>query len=358
MAERVTIQDIADALGVSRNTVSKAINNTGVLADSTREKILQKAIEMGYKQFSYINMPANNSLQLNSLDTILAQDKKEIALLTTTVLGNSHFGSTMLDKFQHEISQLGFFLTVHCIRPDDIDALRLPISINCDKIAGFLCMELFDYNYAKMVCDLGIPVVFVDSPVVDGRQLNADKLYMDNTACITAFIRNMAARGKTKIGFIGEYFHCQSFYERFMAYRNALFLVGLPYQDEYCITKNKSGIQHPGDEEYQAYIYEQLKQFPSLPDVFICANDFVAINALQVFRRLNISVPGDVLLCGFDDSSESKIVTPPLTSIHIHSQIMGLSAVQLLMSRIQQPELNFRSIYTETDLVYRESTNF
>ena len=49
MAERITIQDIADALGLSRNTVSKAINNTGILADATREKVLKKAIELGYK---------------------------------------------------------------------------------------------------------------------------------------------------------------------------------------------------------------------------------------------------------------------------------------------------------------------
>ena len=48
MADRVTIQDIADELGVSRNTVSKAINNTGILADTTRERVLKKAIEMGY----------------------------------------------------------------------------------------------------------------------------------------------------------------------------------------------------------------------------------------------------------------------------------------------------------------------
>ena len=46
MSDRVTIQDIADALGVSRNTVSKAINNTGILADATREKVLKKANEM------------------------------------------------------------------------------------------------------------------------------------------------------------------------------------------------------------------------------------------------------------------------------------------------------------------------
>ena len=52
--KKVTIQDIADELGVSRNTVSKAINNADGLAEATREKILQKATEMGCKQFSYI----------------------------------------------------------------------------------------------------------------------------------------------------------------------------------------------------------------------------------------------------------------------------------------------------------------
>ena len=54
MATKVTIQDIANELQLSRNTVSKAINNTGVLADATREKILRKAAEMGYKQFAYL----------------------------------------------------------------------------------------------------------------------------------------------------------------------------------------------------------------------------------------------------------------------------------------------------------------
>ena len=54
MKQRVTIQDIADALGISRKTVSKAINNSEGIAEATRDRILQKAIEMGYKQFSYV----------------------------------------------------------------------------------------------------------------------------------------------------------------------------------------------------------------------------------------------------------------------------------------------------------------
>ena len=102
MSTRVTIQDIADELGISRNTVSKAINNTGVLADSTREKVLKKAMEMGYKQFSYVtvtNVNAGNSL----LSLPAAKKNTEIALFIANFIDSSHFASVMLDKFQKEL---------------------------------------------------------------------------------------------------------------------------------------------------------------------------------------------------------------------------------------------------------------
>ncbi len=50
------------------------------------------------------------------------------------------------------------------------------------------------------------------------------------------------------------------------------------------------------------------------------------------------------------------MVTPSLTTIHIHGETMGLCAVHLLMSRIQNPSMNFRTVHTETRLVFREST--
>ena len=70
---KVTIQDIADELGISRNTVSKAINNTDGLAEGTRKRILEKAVEMGYKQFSYIQAHSSVILKPES------QGKGEIA---------------------------------------------------------------------------------------------------------------------------------------------------------------------------------------------------------------------------------------------------------------------------------------
>lgn len=354
MAERVTIQDIADALGISRNTVSKAINNTGILADATRDKVLKKAMEMGYKQFSYVTMTDANK---PGLAISGPKEKNEIALFTTKFLSNSHFASTMLDKFQREISQMGYSLTMYRILSNELDDLKLPASFSKDRAAGIVCIEMFDAKYSQMICSLDMPVLFIDSPVVDfDEPLAADRLYMDNRSSIYLFAKEMVRRGKTKIGFIGECMHCQSFYERYMSYRESMFRLGLACPDEYCITQNKEGVRNPSSPDYREYLTECIQNLTDMPDVFICANDFVALDAIQVLKQLGYSVPKDIYLCGFDDSSESRALTPSLTTIHIHSQIIGFSAVYLLMSRINEPSLNYRTMYTETNLIYREST--
>lgn len=354
MANRVTIQDIADALGISRNTVSKAINNTGILADSTREKVLKKAAEMGYKQFSYLT-----TADLGRPEPFAADSPKkgEIALLTTVFWGKSYFISTSVDTFQKELIHFGYSLTMHRILDYELDSLKLPDSFDPQKTAGILCFEMFEHAYCQMVCSLGIPVLFVDSPVSSlWSPLNADRLLPDNQSDICAFVKEMIHRGKKRIGFVGEYLHCQSFFERYMAYHAAMLLSGLSPMEEYCILGNKEGVKNPGSHDYQEYLTGQLETMKSLPQVFICANDFVAIDFLQVLRKLKISVPKDLYLCGFDDASESRMVTPSLTTIQIHSETMGICAMHLLLSRIRNPRLNFRTVHAETKLIYREST--
>ena len=354
MGTRVTIQDIADELGISRTTVSKAINNTGILADATRDKVLKKAMEMGYKQFSYVTAAKSGS---SILSIPVPKENTEIAVFLTNFVGGSHFALIMLDKFQKELAGLGYSLTMHRVLAEDQENMNLPASFSRERTAGIICVEMFHYEYDRMLCGLGLPILFVDAPAVClDEPLEADILSMDNQSGIHALIREMIRRGKTDIGFIGEYMHCQSFFERYMAYRNAMFLAGLPCPDELSILQSKDGIRYPSSEDYHEYLEESFRKLPHLPEVFICANDFIALDALQVLKKLGYSVPKDVYLIGFDDSPESRIITPAFTTIHIHSQIMGFSAVNLLMSRINEPSLNYRTVYTETTLIYREST--
>lgn len=349
MKKKVTIQDIADALGVSRNTVSKAINNSDGLADSTREKILQKAVEMGYKQFSYINTLANSSPYNinNNNDYGSSLNKGEIALFTTVFLTLSHFTSVMLDKLQRELSQLGYTLNTHRVTPENIAEGTLPITFSKDRSSAIICIEMFNREYDEMVCNLGIPILFVDGPTKrEGLNLPADQLYMENTVEITRFVNDMLMKGKKRIGFIGDYDHCQSFFERYTAYRCAMLMADCQVDEQYIIKSNSV-----------EYIKEKLSKMKSLPDVFICANDFIADDSITILKAFGKRIPEDVLFCGFDDAPESRSMSPKLTTIHIHTQIMAYSAVHLLLSRIQEPSLDYRIIYTETELIYRESTN-
>jgi LacI family transcriptional regulator len=339
LVSRVTIQDIADALGVSRNTVSKALNSTGVLAESTKERVLQKAREMGYRQ-----LPISEG-------TSLFGKGREIALFTTVVLDTSHFGSVMLDCFQNEIAKMGYRFAIYLVRENEIKNKTLPPTFHKENIDGILCVELFDREYSQLICEIGLPTLFVDAPAnLDSLSLKADVLLMNSSSNIYHFIQEMTRRGKTTFGFIGEYQHCQSFYERFYAYKHALDALHLPAKDEFCILGNDAEFT------YADYLHDQLNKMQTLPQVFLCANDFVAIDFLRVLKEKGIRVPQDVYLCGFDDSSESRILSPTLTTIHIYSKIMGFSAVQLLISRIKDPSLNYRVLYTETTLKYRGST--
>ena len=341
MKKKVTIQDIADALGISRNTVSKAINNTEGLADATRERILQKALEMGYKQFSYFS----TFISGESAPSFTGY-QGEIALLTSAFLTQSHFASTMLDKFQGEIAQLGYTMNTHRVTAANLKEKSLPLSFRADQVKAVICIEMFDRAYDEMICELGLPVLFVDGPAkYDGFSLPADQLYMDNTTEITRFVNDMLSQGRKSIGFIGNYYHCQSFYERYTAFRCAMLMAGAEVDEDCCVNCN-----------YQDEIAERLYALPQLPDVFICANDFVAGDAMRALFSIGKTVPEDVWLLGFDDAAESRRSRPTLSTVHIHTQIMAFTAVQLLMSRIREPSLDCRTVHTQTDLIYRDST--
>ena len=349
MANKVTIQDIADALGVSRNTVSKAINNTGILAEATREKVLAKAIEMGYKQFSYASSTADIYGGVTQKRPVVAG---EIAFFTGGFLDNSHFATTMLDKFQNEITHLGYRMTMHRVTADNLEKLVLPPSFDPARTQAIICVEMFYYPYCEMLADLGLPLLLVDAPVASySHRLKADILMMDNSAGIFNLISDMRIRGLKRIGFVGQMNHCRSFFERYMAFRNAMYLNDLPIDENYCLTD-----VYPHGSEYYSHLFDAVSSLKEMPDLFICANDFIAIDLINILKSLGLSYPKDVRICGFDDSAESKVMTPALTTCHIHTQIMGYTAANLLLSRIEQPDLNYRTVYAETDLIYREST--
>lgn len=351
MSGRVTMQDIADSLGLSRNTVSKAFNNTGVIAESTKDLILRKAAEMGYKNSSGSAMP--NAFPI-------ASDKKEIAMLTCYIPGGSHFAVTTIDRIQQNLSSCGYSLTFYRVTHSELTDLRLPGSFSTDKVAAIFCMELFNYEYCEMLCSLPIPILFIDTPVKPGRPpLMADTLFMENQAGIYSFVSQIAEKGKKSVGFVGDMLHCRSFFERAGACITAAAVFGLEPAEKYSIPAfppSKMQLQPANYITYADMLYSALQNLSKLPDAFICANDFIAINLISSLRRMDIRCPDDVLVMGFDDSPESRYHAPAVTTVHIHTQVMGDIASELILNRIADQTREPRTVYVPTELILREST--
>lgn len=342
--KKITVQDIADELGISRNTVSKAINNTGTLAEATKSKIIQKAIEMGYKQFAYVNIasPISSNISVN----------KEIALFTRSMPNSSHFGSYLLSGFEEKISTQGYRLSMYVIRDNELNSSSLPFNFKPESVDAIICIELFDKKYSKLVCELGIPTLFVDSPSThNNAPVNADVLLMENYHSTYNMTKTLINNKKTNIGFVGDIYHCESFYERWKGYCAALLDSKIPFDTNNCILEDdKKPYANP------EWLGNKIIEIPVLPDAFICTNDFIAINVIKALKHKNISVHDDILICGFDNSAESKIIEPHLTTVSIPSYEMGDIAANLLLSRIDNPSIPFRTTHVHTSVKFREST--
>ncbi|APO47232.1 LacI family transcriptional regulator [Paenibacillus xylanexedens] len=339
--EKVTIQDIADALGISRNTASKALNDSGNIPDETRNRVIKKAIELKYKQFAYMDN-----------EHVLSKAPGNIALLTENLPNTSHFGSLLISGLEKRISAEGYNLSIHIVREDDQDTLTLPNNFDIAKVDGIICIELFDLEYTQLITDLGIPTIFIDcASNICYPEFQADLLLMENEHSIYQLTTKLIENGYTSIGFVGDYNHCKSFNERWVGYHRAMLEAGLQVDLSHCILDNdRLCFSKPG------WLNQRVAELASLPSAYVCANDFIAVDLIRALKDRNVAVPQDIAICGFDNAPQSRIIEPALTTVHIYSNEMGIKTAEMLLSRINNPTQPYQVSHIVTKPIIREST--
>ena len=333
--KRVTMQDIADACGLSRNTVSKAFNGRGSVPESTRKTILEKARELGYYQRLHDGAPGQGS----------------IALLTQHKLRTHNFGTFFITSFTDQICRAGYTIKIYEVSRAEIAEKRLPPHFRTEETVGILGIELFDREYLELICALKKPTLFVDGFARVNRALmHCDFVSMENIASETALVRRLIAAGARRIGFVGDCEHCNSFYERYLAYAATLGEAGLPVDRQLCILEEDSDSY--GDTDW---LLQRLDAMPGIPPAFVCANDYLAIHLMTALKKRGLNIPGDVMVTGFDGSPEAAVVAPTLTTARIPSAEIGRLSAALLCERIQFPDAPYRCTCVKSDPVWGES---
>lgn len=339
--EKVTIQDIADALGISRNTASKALNGSEGIPAETRNKVIRKAIELKYKQFAFMDS-----------DGLLSKSSGNIALLTENLPNTSHFGSTLISGLEKRISAEGYNLSIHIVRDIEQKSLSLPKNFDAANVDGIICIELFDLEYSKLITGLDIPTIFIDcSAYVCYPDFRADVLLMENEHSTYQLTQKLIDGGYKTFGFIGDYNHCRSFNERWTGFQRALTEAGIALDLSQCIVDDDRLFFSKPE-----WMDERVAGIRDLPSVFVCANDFIAVSVMKALKNRNLSIPRDIVICGFDNSPESVIVEPHLTTVHIFSNEMGIKAAEMLLSRMNHPSQPYQVSHIYTKPIIRDST--
>ena len=338
MKKTVTIQDIANTLGMSRNTVSKALNGKPVPV-KTRNAVISAAIEMGYKGYK---LAATSESSLGH---------KRFVILSTRLLMNITFFISVLRGIEEILMDYDIDLVQFSIT-NPASFTKFKRYLADAKVDGIICMEFFEPDYITQLLEQGIPLMFFVFPLLDSSPRGSyDVILPECEVAVKHYCMQLIREeGCKTFGFVGDYLHCRSFYERFTGMNEAMFLSGLPLNLEYSICYDDSMSYEPKD------LAKIIGQLANLPDCFVAANDSIALNLLAALKIQKISVPKDVKVIGFDNVTEAKLSAPPLTTFNVNKNALGKRIVSILLDRISNPTQANQIIYIASKKIIRSST--
>jgi LacI family transcriptional regulator len=336
MNQKSSIQMIADALGLSRNTVSKVINNKAV-PNLTRERVIKKAIEVGYKGFSQVKQTEIRRLKL--------------LLLAGKPLSNLDFFMSLIKGVENLATTLNVDFFQYTVNPNT-SFEQLQNYINTLKIDGIIVIELYDEVFLDRFITLQMPIVFIDGALgLKKRDGNYDVILMESRDLVSHIARGYLKNGYKDLVFCGDPEHCQGFYERFLGIRDA-------FSDQALTLNLNHQLIFPDNSPFGdvGWLAKKITQLKIRPKVIFCANDYIAINVCKALQLLNFRIPEDVQVIGFDNIIDSSLNVPSITTINVNKELLGQEALYVLIDRINRSVKPSRTIYFKTNLIPRNSS--
>jgi len=331
-SKKVTIADIASSVGVSKNSVSLALRGKSGVGDDLRRSIIDKAVEMGY-------------LDEQSLPSI-SHDSCIVVILPEYVHGDAFFYSEVLWAIDNEVKNHGA-CAVHTIVSKEMeDAGELPSMPKGLHIIGILTVGIFATEYVKKLKGMELPLLTVDIVYNDLPFVGSS-----NMAGGLAATNKLIELGHKDIGFIGPIYTATSVYERWCGFNLAMQSAGLPVNEDYCVL-GKQGFQLFNTEDSLEGAISGMKKFPT---AWFCAGDRTAIVMIHILTRMDLRIPDDISIMGFDDILAAQMVLPRLTTIRTDRQLMGKLAVNYFFEARRDKDMAQVSKIIPFELVERDS---
>lgn len=334
MDRKITMQDIADRLNISKNSVSQALSGKPGVSEETRRLVQLTADELGY---DYPKSRKAKPAEQNA--------PKNIALIASDYAFSfkSFFGEIYL-SVEKEVRERGMNLFIESIDREAKESLTLPALLSTHNIDGILILSHISTDYILKILDTGIPTVLIDH---HEPWLQADSILTNNRFGAFTAVEHLIKLGHRDIAYIGDVEFSPSYQERLEGYLLAL--------NKYGITPNEDFMFKTAHED-QDELTDFFEGLERKPTAWFCVNDGHGFLILSLLQQKGFKVPDDVSICSFDNGQLSQISTPKITTVDIDLKYFGKKAVEQLCWRIENRDDPIHEILLPTKLLIREST--
>jgi DNA-binding LacI/PurR family transcriptional regulator len=334
----VKMSDIAQASGVSTAAVSLVINNKPGVSEETRQRIMEIARSLGYKQKS---TNTNDGNPLRSVGLMIRAEMNDIDKGQSNV-----FYSHIIAGIEIACRERNLPLLLTSILVDENNyPVEIPQMLSQDNAGGYILVGIHvNAPLDQCLHEIGAPVVLVDA-YTDGHP--HDAVLTANGNATYQSVRYLLDQGHRHIGFVGAQEGAYpSFEERRQAYRKCMQDYGLTQ-----IRFADSSDQHQSTKEAARQL---LLNHPELT-ALVGVNDDAAIGAMHAALEMGLHIPNDISVVGFDDIIWAERMSPPLTTMQIDKINMGYLAIELLRFRAEKPNAHPVTVLLHPKLIERNS---
>jgi LacI family transcriptional regulator, repressor for deo operon, udp, cdd, tsx, nupC, and nupG len=333
MRQRPRIKDIAKRLGVSPATVSRALSDTGLVAEPTLSRIREAASALDYRP----NVSARN----------LRTRRSMAVLMVVRDVGNP-FYLEILKGVEATARAAGYSVLMGNTEDDPDRETEYFDMLRDGHADGMILMTGKLPSKAGYLDRLpqNLPVV-VALEMIEGSGL--PHVQIDNEGAAAEAVRHLISLGHRRIAHISGPVPEIMSMKRRDGYRKAMAEAGLLVPDEY--EQRGDFLLHSGQE-----LCRRLFELPEPPTAIFVANDEMAYGAIHELRRLGRDVPGDVSVVGFDDLYLSEAFYPPLTTVSQPRAEIGREAMTLLLGMLSGGEGPAGPVVMPTTLKIRGTT--
>lgn len=340
MEQRVTMKKIAEELHVSVNAVSLALNDKNGVGKATRNRILNKAEELGYFQ--------SKSKYKKALAS-----KNICLMISAKYFLKSDFYNKVVIGLENEAKKNGYEVLVNF--PDQLQ--HIPDCVNEGRACGIILVGRISDVYLSELKLYGIPMVMVDHTSLT---VPNDCILSNNKQGSYEVTRLLIQNGYRKIGFFGNLDYSMSIKERYFGYKEAIRT--LPFIKNY-VDAVQYVLQFSALNDIEESVIcrnldklvDVVQKIHEIPQAFICSNDDAAVLLVHALQKLHYRVPEDIAVVGFDNTALSTEVLPHLTTVNVHKEATGEAAVDRLLWRLDHPNEPIKSIVLNVEVVVRDS---